>query len=306
MLCRVTRLLVSLMAVMMFISLTAGAQNEVSAGSDYLKTGPGTFFDLSARGFGTTVGFQGKPNGPYCQMQFNMPCSVDTIIQRQQNSNLDFPAAIPVQITYLSLVSTAPNGVLNNNTFHYRIYATLDPRALPNNTGTMTIMGNTTGGGTFDSMFTVNALVTFVPTDGGPNLSPFRAAFTVQSSGTMWTPTAPASPPYAEVVAPYPAQQASVHTGLPLPPQLIIVDFFFVTFARELHFAGGPCHVVSLACVVIVAVPPPNILFFICVPLGDSPARTESASLEEITDAMMAAQNFGGRYNQNLAWSRAQ
>jgi len=309
MLCRIARLLVSLAVVVLLIALTAGAQDYVAPGSDYLLTGPGTSFDMSARGFSTNVVFKSNPSSVVCT-NLNT-CTSDTIIQRQQDADLTNPAPIPIQIIYLSLCSQDPAGgpcygVPNNNGHHYVIYATLDPRALPNNTGTMTITGDTSGG-TFSSRFTVNLLATFVTTDGGPNLTPFRGSFTVQSSESpppAWTSTEPMSPPYFAITAPYPAQQANVNTNFPRQPQPMFVNFFPVTFFRELHFGGGVCHVVSLACVggILVARPPNIALFWlICFFL-----QNNNGSLDQIADFMLPPDDFGAIYTQNASWDRVQ
>lgn len=312
MLYRVTRLLVSLAIVVVFVTLAAGAQNSVAAGTDYLVTGPGTIFDLSARGFSTDVNFRSHPSPVVCSALIGQgTCLIDTIIQRQQDTPIDGTTPSPIQIIYLSLCSANPAGgtlcfgVPNNNGFHYKIFATLDPRALPNNTGTITFAGNSSGG-TMSSSFTVNLLATFQTTDGGPDLTPFRASFTVTSSGTAWTSTPPNPATYFEIMAPYPAQQANVHTMLPGQPQIVIVDFFFVTFVRELHFGRGVCHVASLACAggIIVANPPPIALFWlICVFLrsGD-----EGLSLDQIADLMVPTPDFGTTVTQNMARDKVQ
>jgi len=301
--------------VVLFFAFTASAQNEVSVGTDYLLTGPGTYFDLTARGFSANVAFKSNPSKQYCLMISggnNQNCSEDTIIQRQQDTPIDGATQTPIQIVYLSLCSanTAGGGapgicyqVLNNNGFRYIIYATLDPRALPNDTGTITFSGDNTGG-TMSSSFTVNLLATFVPTDGGPPLSPFRASFTVTSSGTAWTSTEPPSQ-YFTVTAPYPAQQANVNTSFPARPGVIVlVNFFFVTFVRELHFGRGVCHVASLACVggVELIFPPPIVLFWlVCIFFGNN-----NLSLDQAADLMLPPDNFGTMYTQNVTWDQVQ
>ncbi len=320
MLSRVTRLLVSLAVVVLFFALTASAQNEVSVGTDYLYTGPGTFFDLSARGFSTSVAFKSNPSTLYCMditSNGSQNCTEDTIIQRQQDGPIDGETAVPIQIVYLSLCSANTAGgsmpatcyqVLNNNGFLYKIYATLDPRALPNDTGTITFSGDENGG-TISASFTVNLLATFTPTNGGPPLSPFRASFTV-CSGTSascpggtpaaWTSTEPPSPPYFSITAPYPAQQANVNTNPPRRPQIVIKNFFPVTFIRELHFGRGVCHVASLGCSFggVFIFPPPFVLFWlVCVFFFNN-----NLSLNQVADLMLPPADFGAMSTQNAAW----
>jgi hypothetical protein len=308
MLCRVTRLLVSMAVVMLLITLTASAQDDyVAAGTDYLHTGPGTGVDLSQYGFPANTLFQGNANPAFCG-----GCA-DTIIQRQQDADITNPLAIPIRVLYVSMCFQDPTGhtipcysLLNANGFHYMGNLVLAGREQANNTGTMTITGNTAGG-TFDSSFTVNALVTFTPTDGGPPIGPAAVTTTLTSNGSAWTSTQPINT--YSLIAPYPAQQANVHTGLPQPPQGVRTDFFIVTFVREIHpFGRGALHVAGPACIVIpIALVRANVFWWICIAPGDAPsAGKENVSLDQIGDAMLRFQDLGPTDSANLAGKMAQ
>jgi hypothetical protein len=243
------------------LPLPLRAQNNfVAAGTDYLATGPGISLDLSAQRFPVNTQFQGNPNP-------NFQCCIDTVIQRQQDAVIG-GAQIPVQITYLSLCSLDPTGqtrpcypLLNNNGFHYVIYVTLDPAQLPNDTGLATINGNAAGGA-FTITYALYYMVRFTPTDGGPDIAPVKNATTLQTAAP-WTPNTP--PFIYTVTAPYPAQQANVHTNLPAP-DVEAVDFFLTNYERFTTSSGNFVMQDGPACQSPsgTAAVPPKALWWIC------------------------------------------
>jgi len=169
-------LLLALLALAFCAS--AAADNYVALGSDYFQTVPGmgmngTYFD-----FGGNIGvvdFRGLPVGPG---------NTDTIIQRQANADLTNPAAIPIQITTLSMESTLPVNV-NGNLFN--VFVNLDPANYARDTGTMTITGNTTTGGTFSSMLNVYFAAQFIPLNQGNAFTVYNN-INLTSSGSPWAP----------------------------------------------------------------------------------------------------------------------
>ncbi len=207
---------------------------SVALGSDYFATGAGTFFNFGA-GIGT-VNFMGLPIGPG---------STDTIVQRQADAAIG-GAAIPIQITALSLESTAP---VNIGGSFFDVFVTLDPAHLALDTGTLSVAGTTTGG-TFTSSLDVYFEANFVPTGAG---SPFDVFSNVSlsNSGAVWSP----SPTAGDVIVNGPDdgsaadQAANLHSGLlACPPTLsngCEVDFFVAGPLVESN--TGEAHVVGEA-----------------------------------------------------------
>ena len=132
--------------VMLGSSMSASAADidptvpSVALGSGYFASQPGTHFNFGG-GIGD-VNFLGLPSGPF---------NTDTIIQRRVDAVLG-GSAIPIQMVGLSLKSAAP---VNVGGSFFDVFVTLDPANLANDTGTMSIAGNTTTGGTFASALNV-------------------------------------------------------------------------------------------------------------------------------------------------------
>jgi hypothetical protein len=141
------------------ISCETAWAGTVALGWDYLQTVPVTSFDFTALSGGAVgvVDFMGIPVGPG---------NTDTIIQRLADATINagsaptgltatqialLPNAIPLQITELSMESTAPVDIAGN---FFDVFVTLDPANLANDTGMMSIYGGTTGG-TFESYLNV-------------------------------------------------------------------------------------------------------------------------------------------------------
>jgi hypothetical protein len=195
-------------------------QGRVAQGSDYLMTAPNAFNFKGYMGFGIVL-LKGKPN-------LIGQCCVSVIFQRQEDAPINGDA-VPIQIVDLSLEGTAPEKPKNG--FHYNVSLTLDPTQLPNDTGTMKIYGDQTGG-TFVASCMVYIIATFMPTDGGPAIAPFMGNIELNTSlftnhFNKWTPTPPLH--IYLFTAPYPAQQANEHTSKPLN----YVDFYISTFVTE-------------------------------------------------------------------------
>jgi hypothetical protein len=192
--------------VMLGSSVSAGAADidptvpSVALGSNYFATQPGTHFNFGG-GVGD-VNFLGLPIGP---------SNTDTIIQRKADAVLGGPA-IPIQIVALSLKSAAP---VNVGGSFFDVFITLDPANFANDTGTMSIAGNTTTGGTFSSALNVFFQAHFAPTGAGSAFDVFNQ-INITSSGTAWGPT----PPAGAVIVNGPDdgtaadQQANKHSGL--------------------------------------------------------------------------------------------
>src|SRR5260221_6761218 len=147
---------------------------SVALGSDYFATQPGTHFNFGG-GIGD-VNLLGLPIGPF---------NTDTIIQRRADAVLG-GQPIPIQMVALSLKSTAPVSVGGS---FFDVFITLDPANLANDTGTMSIAGNTTAGGTFSSALNVFFQAHFAPTGAGSAFDVFNQV-AVTSSGTPWGPAA--------------------------------------------------------------------------------------------------------------------
>jgi len=114
----------------------------------------------------------------------------------------------------------------------FDVFVTLDPANLANDTGTMSIAGNITTGGTFTSALNVFFQAHFAPTGAGSAFDVFNQE-NLTSSGTTWGPT----PPFGTAIVNGPDdgtaadQQANEHSGLicTVPTGACEVDFFLPT-----------------------------------------------------------------------------
>jgi len=191
---------------------------SVALGSDYFATQPGTHFNFGG-GVGN-VNFLGLPIGPL---------NTDIIIQRRIVDAVLGGPAIPIQMVALSLRSAA---AVNVGGSFFDVFITLDPANLANDTGTMSIAGNTTTGGTFSSALNVFFQAHFAPTGAGLAFDAFNQVSLI-SSGTAWGPT----PPAGAVIVNGPDdgttadQQANKHSGLicTTATGACEVDFFLPT-----------------------------------------------------------------------------
>ena len=191
---------------------------QVALGSDYFQTSS-TIID-----FGGSIGsinLIGNPIGPG---------NTDTIIQRQADAIIGGPA-IPIQLTALSLMSSAP---VNIGGAFFDVFVTLDPASLDSDKGTMSATGALTGG-TFDAIITAHILAQFHPSGGGQQTDvqetvslnftkvEFKNVALVddlyQQVGFDCDPSATSTCSIAQMTA---DQIANVHTGLD-PDE---IDFF--------------------------------------------------------------------------------
>lgn len=145
--------------IMCFFPSSANALS-ILAGSDYLTTVPGTFFDFGP-GIGP-VSMEGNPIGPG---------NTDTIVQRKADAILPGAGStgiIPIELVQLSLQSVDPVFVIDS---FFDVFIELDPD-IPS-LGQMTVKhdfpdnGTPDAEGTFDSFFDVFFKAEFVPTGGG-------------------------------------------------------------------------------------------------------------------------------------------
>jgi hypothetical protein len=224
---------------------------SVALGSEYFATQPGTHFNFGG-GIGD-VNFLGLPIGP---------SNTDTIIQRKADAVLG-GAAIPIQIVGLSLKSAAP---VNIGGSFFDVFLTLDPTNLANDTGTMSIAGNTTTGGTFSSGLNVFFQAHFAPTGAGAPFDVFNQ-INIISSGTAWGPT----PPAGAVIVNGPDdgttadQQANKHSGLicTVVTGACEVDFFLPTNGTTLTQTTSTANAAFLVRGATTPVPEPGSLLLL-------------------------------------------
>jgi len=244
-------------ALLAAIPLAAKA-DVVVAGTDYFQTVPPATDNIPGIG---TVDFMGVPFGPG---------TTDTIIQRT--------AAITIGVTN---PPTPPNLMMRGLQLESTNWAalglpapffvSLDPTQLANDTGVMSIFGNTTTGGTFNSTINVNFdMCTALGVRGvgcGSGTLIGTGSLSLSSSGSLWSPT-PAS---GDLIVPgpldgSPADFAANDHFIPcisigqdpvcvLPSSLVdlpaggsIVDFFPGTPTNPvMSCAPGACHPVDPA-----------------------------------------------------------
>jgi hypothetical protein len=108
----------------------------------------------------------------------------------------------------------------------FDVFVTLDPANLANDTGTLTITSNGTGGGAFNSFFDVFTEITLHPVGGGPDIMQTGPSFQLSGTGD-WSNTPP--PNY------------------PTDPSLPSGGFFLVGPVQESSPTGSEVHVVSTA-----------------------------------------------------------
>jgi hypothetical protein len=112
-----------LTAAILTLTAASGARSTVAtvaAGTDYLQTTSGTYFDFGPQ----VVPLEGYPIGPF---------NTDTIVERTSDVTTGGSAG-SLLVTGLSLESTVP-------VMGATIYVTLDPTKLADDTGTITIGG---------------------------------------------------------------------------------------------------------------------------------------------------------------------
>src|SRR5258708_18024089 len=220
---------------------------SVALGSDYFATQPGTHFNFGG-GIGD-VNLMGLPIGPF---------NTDAIIQRRADAPLG-GTAIPIQIVALSLKSTAP---VNVGGSFFDVFITLDPANLANDTGTMSIAGNTTSGGSFSSALNIFFQAHFQPVGGGSAFDVFNQV-NVTSSASPCDPAAASgfgivnSPDDGTVAD----QQANKHSGLicTTPTGACEVDFFLISNVTRSSSTGNFALVETAA----VTVPEPASLLLL-------------------------------------------
>jgi hypothetical protein len=161
-------------AMLMFVYSASPSRaapiGDVALGSDYFQT-TSTVID-----FGPPIGpvnLTGNPIGP---------ANTDTIIQRQADAMIGGPT-IPIQLTALSLMSSAPVNI--GGTF-FDVFVTLDPANLDKDTGTMSVTGTLTGG-TFDAFLTAYITAQFKTTGSEQTV---QEAVSLNFSKVAWTYTA--------------------------------------------------------------------------------------------------------------------
>ncbi len=243
MLTRATRFCLFVLLVLLASFSTALAQETVALGSDYFQSvagngdSSGTWFNFGS-GIGV-VDFQGVPIGNFNGLNVG---NTDTIVQRQADATLNM-GSVPIQLVALSLGSTAPVLVGGNL---YNVSLTLQNKVA--STGTITIMGNLSGG-TFTSSLSVFFDAFFKPVAGG---SPFdiKSEVTLTNAGAVWSSTPEAGT--LLVHGAFGDQIANCHNGTgPLgclnpngSDENGEVDFFLDGSLMECNDPDG-CHVVK-------------------------------------------------------------
>lgn len=159
--------------------------------------GPG--FDLlSTPAFELPLG----PTGPNALMVGDPigPGNTDTIVERLNQPPLPLPdggtGIIDVELVALSLTSVSPVVIdLGGGPQAYDLHVDLDP--LTPSLGTINITSHNLGpggGGTFDSEFLVNSLLTFTPTGGGSPVVVPRSD-PLSSTSSLWSHIKPPNYP---------------------------------------------------------------------------------------------------------------
>ena len=185
----------------------AATVGDVALGSNYFQT-TSTVID-----FGGSIGpitLTGNPIGPG---------NTDTIIQRQADAIIGGPA-IPIQLTALSLRSSAPVNI--GGTFS-DVFVTLDPANLDEDTGTMSVTGSLSDG-TLNAFLSAALIAEYHTSNGeetvreSVSLNFTKVEFKnigmangVQEVGFDCDPSPTVSCSLAQMAA---DQNANVHTGL--------------------------------------------------------------------------------------------
>lgn len=208
--------------------------SSVLAGSDYLHTVPGTFFDFGP-GIGP-VAFEGKTVGPG---------NTDTIVQRKEDANLPAVGSsdtIDIEIVELSLQSVNPVDVGGN---FFDVFVHLD--AGNPSVGEMTIThdfadnGTPAPEGTFDSYLDIFFIADFSPVGPGAPFAISAAVdlggpLTLQSTGTSWSH----EPPPSAILVPGLTGDLTANLHTDAPPGFS--DFFIIGLIEEVHPAGFGEH----------------------------------------------------------------
>jgi hypothetical protein len=223
-----TRLAVLGLGAVTFFGMAEGANAaSVWRGSDYLTTpnNGGTGFIFPGIG---SVFFKGVPVGPGL---------TDTVIQRQADCslpNIGSSCTIPIEMTTLSLISSAPVNIGGN---FFDVLVSLNPAN--QSTGTMTINhqfaddGGLGAEGTFSSQMTVNFKADFVPVGGGPIAQTSFQTIPLSLNSAFWSHE---PPPNAVIVQGNPGnilgdntatQNANWHGGINPDNQGNLVGDFF-------------------------------------------------------------------------------
>ncbi len=247
--------LISTCAAALLAAMPLAAKADVVvAGTDYFQTVPPATDNIQGIG---TVDFMGVPFGPG---------TTDTIIQRTSDITIGVtnpPTPPNLLMTGLQLEST--NWVALG--LPAPIFVSLDLAQLPNDTGVMSIFGNTTTGGTFNSTINVNFDICTAPgvmgVGCGSGTLMGTGSLSLSSSGSTWSPT-PAS---GDVIVPGPLGDIAANDHfipcisigqdpvcvlssslVDLPAGGSIVDFFPGTPTDPvMSCAPGACHPVDPA-----------------------------------------------------------
>jgi|HubBroStandDraft_1064217.scaffolds.fasta_scaffold13199_3 hypothetical protein len=216
------------------------AAQVVALGTDYLTTAPGTQFNVPGIGL---IQFKGKP--------LTGLGTTDTVVERQEDADLaPGQATIPIQVTELSLESTAPVTI---NGLSCNVSVTLNAANLAQDVGSMTIVASPA---TFDSTFTLFYILTFTTAAGQTCRPPITGNCQFGQNGASWNtaplPSAflvtgpdnctPTTPPTSGHCLGTKDQKANEHKPLAKGA----VDFYVAGTA--LHMTGGGQHVVYAAC----------------------------------------------------------
>ena len=187
-------------------------KQTILAGTDYLKTPPGSDWELPLPGGKTLpVTFVGNPRSGN---------AYDTAIMRMDDVTIEPGGSgkTKLQMTELSLKSDKPVDI---NGQQYNLSVTLD--SSKTNTGTMTITedANAAGTGTFTSSFDqINFVVAFEPMGKGEKLPDVHASTSLVNDGsdesgpTKWVSNPGQADPPCTTVSPKPrgAHDTNSHT----------------------------------------------------------------------------------------------
>jgi hypothetical protein len=203
--------IVILLGITLLLSLGCKQKRTILAGTDYLKTQPGSDFELSVPGGKTVrVTFVGNPRSGN---------AYDTAIMRMDDVTIEPGGSgkTKLQMTELSLKSDKPVDI---NGQQYNLSVSLDPNK--QSTGTMTITEdvNAQGSGGFTSSFDqINFVVAFEPTGKGEKLPDFHTSTSLVNDGSelpagKWVSDPKQANPPCTTVSPKPkgAHDTNSHT----------------------------------------------------------------------------------------------